>query len=298
MPAVGTYVQRRRMTSTLARSYRVCETIARREAANFYPAFCLLPRAQRLAMCALYAFFRIADDLGDNEDTTDRKRIQLQAWRSGLEEALLGHPTHAIHPALVDTIVRFRIPVQYLHDVIDGVEMDLEPCSYQTFQELRLYCYRVASAVGLACIHVWGFRDERAKVYAEEAGIAFQLTNILRDLKEDAARDRIYLPQEDLIHFGYEPAQLAQGQINERFKDLMRFEVERARGFYRTAWPLTRLLAPAGRSVFLVMARTYRALLDAIERRQYDVFSSRVRLSPWKKALLAFSALPVRLGWM
>jgi len=285
------------MTS-LAHSYRACEAIARREAANFYPAFCLLPRPQRLAMCALYSFFRIADDIGDNDDPVDVKRVNLAAWRLGLDDCLLGRHRHILHPALADTVGRCQIPVRYLHDVLDGVEMDLEPLAIHTFADLRLYCYRVASAVGLACIHVWGFHSDQAKVHAEDAGIAFQLTNILRDLKEDADRGRVYLPSEDLVRFAYPREQLFAGARNDAFRAMMAFQVERARGYYQTAWPLTDLLDPPGRAVFLVMARTYRALLGAIERRDYDVFSSRVRLSKWEKALLAFSALPVRLGWI
>ncbi len=175
--------------------------------------------------------------------------------------------------------------------------MDLQPVAYRTFADLRLYCYRVASVVGLACIHVWGFRREQAKQYAEQAGIAFQMTNILRDLGEDAARGRVYLPQEELERFGIDAAAFAQGRRDERFRDLMRFQVQRARQFYDAGWPLVDLLPAAGRAVFLVMARTYRGLLNTIERRDYDVFSCRVSLSRWRKLLLVATALPVRWGW-
>src|SRR5262249_36067571 len=151
------------------------------------------------------------------------------------------------------------------------------------FAELRLYCYRVASAVGLACIHIWGCRDERARAFAEDAGYAFQLTNILRDLGEDAGRGRVYLPHDELARFGYDAGRLARGERDDNFRALMRFQVERARGYYDASWPLVPLLPPAGRAVFLVMARTYRGLLELIEQRDYDVFSSRVRLSTWRK---------------
>jgi phytoene synthase len=156
----------------------------------------------------------------------------------------------------------------------------------------------VASAVGLACIHVWGFSDERAKAHAESAGLAFQLTNILRDLGEDAARGRVYLPREDLERFDYDAEALRCGERDERFRALMRFEVERARSYYDAAWPLVPLLRPAGRAVFLAMARTYRALLGAIERRDYDVFSRRVSVSRLYKLFLAVQVLPVRWGWV
>src|SRR5262249_50086893 len=157
-------------------------------------------------------------------------------------------------------------------------EMDLEPVRYATFAELYRYCYRVASAVGLACIHVWGFDGDRAKEHAEAAGIAFQLTNILRDLGEDAARGRVYLPDEDLRRCGSAAERLGRHERDDRFRELMRFEVERARGYYDAAGPLVPLLRPAGRAVFLTMMRTYRGLLDLIERRNYDVFSRRVSL--------------------
>jgi phytoene synthase len=174
--------------------------------------------------------------------------------------------------------------------------MDLEPVRYDTFADLYPYCYRVASAVGLSCIHIWGFERPEAKCYAESAGIAFQMTNILRDLAEDAARERVYLPREDLDRFGYTVEQLYRGERGGNFRRLMRFEVERARSYYEAARPLGGLLRPAGRAVYLVMARTYGGLLEAIEKRDYDVFSKRVRLSRWRKLWLALSALPVRWG--
>jgi phytoene synthase len=148
--------------------------------------------------------------------------------------------------------------------------------------------------VGLACIHVWGFSGERAEEYAINAGIAFQLTNILRDLAEDAARGRIYLPHEDMERFGYDAKRLGCGERDDTFRALMRFEVARARGFYDAAWPLATMLHRPGRTVFLAMARTYRALLDAIEQRNYDVFSSRVRVSSWQRLLIALRTLPAR----
>lgn len=281
---------------SLSESYTCCEEIARREAGNFYHGFRVLPRPQRLAMCALYAFMRIADDLSDDAGSVEEKTIRLAEWRTGLHRALAGEYSHPIHAGLHDSLRRYAVPVRYLDDVIDGVEMDLVQATYATFDELRLYCYRVASAVGLACIHVWGFSGAEALGYAENAGLAFQLTNILRDLAEDSARGRVYLPQEDLARFGYDAGKLARQVRDNSFHELMRFQVDRARGYYEAAWPLIPMLSPAGRAIFLTMARTYRGLLEAIEKRDYDVFTERVRLSKWRKLLLAMQALPARWG--
>jgi phytoene synthase len=285
------------MTPALLRSYTYCERLARRQAGNFYHAFCVLPLHQRRAMCALYAFMRISDDLTDGPGEPATKRVGLDAWRRQLDEALAGRYSHALHPAFHHTVLMAAIPRPYLVAVLDGVGMDLEPVHYETFADLYGYCYRVASAVGLACIHIWGFTDERAVKYAEAAGIAFQLTNILRDLGEDAARGRVYLPGEDLRRFGYSAEALRRGDHGEPFRALMRFEAERARGYYEAAGPLSGLLRPPGRAVFLVMTRTYRALLEAIVRSDYDVFRRRVRVSGWRKLWLAAQALPVRWGW-
>jgi phytoene synthase len=278
----------------LERSYAYCERLARREAGNFYHAFRLLPRPQRRAMCALYAFMRVADDLTDEPGDLDGKRAALERWRSQLHDTLAGRYHHALHPAFHHTVLTHGVPTEYLLDVLDGVGMDLEPAGYDTFADLYRYCYRVASAVGLSCIHIWGFEGEEAKPYAEAAGIAFQLTNILRDLAEDAGRGRIYLPREDLERFGYTSEQLQRGEHSEAFRALMRFEAERARGYFEAATPLARLLPPPGRAVFLVMSRTYHALLDAIVRSDYDVFRRRVRVSTWRKLWFTAGALPGR----
>jgi phytoene synthase len=280
----------------LARSHAYCEKLARAQAGNFYHAFRLLPADQRRALCALYAFMRVADDLADEEGSAD-KAGALRDWRHQLRGALAGDYRHPVHPALHHAVTTFGIPPAHLEEVLDGVEMDLETSQYETFTDLYRYCYRVASAVGLACIHVWGFTAEEAKAHAEAAGVALQLTNILRDLGEDAARGRVYLPREDLRRFGYAAEDLGRGRRGGRFRELMAFEVARARTYYEKAEPLTGLLKPAGRAVFLVMLRTYRGLLDAIVRRDYDVFSSRVRLTRLHKLWLATRALPVRWGW-
>jgi phytoene synthase len=281
----------------LAASHAYCERLARWQAGNFYHAFRLLPGDQRRALCALYSFMRVADDLTDEAGPVADKCLALETWRRQLHEALAGDYSHPLLPALHHAVERYRIPVVYLEAVLDGVGMDLDTVRYETFADLYGYCYRVASAVGLACIHIWGFHGERAESFAESAGIAFQLTNILRDLGEDAARGRTYLPREDLVRFGYSQEELRQGARGDRFTELMRFQVERANGYYDAALPLAERLRPAGRAVFLVMLQTYRGLLDEIVRRDYDVFSTRVRLSRLHKLWLAARALPISWGW-
>jgi len=282
----------------LAASHAYCEQLAHRQAGNFYHAFRLLPTDQRRAMCALYSFMRVADDLTDEAGPTEEKRTALESWRRQLREALAGCYSHPLHAAFHHTVERYGIPPIYLEAVLDGVGMDLDTERYETFADLYRYCYRVASAVGLACIHIWGCSAPRAAPLAEAAGIAFQLTNILRDLGEDAARGRVYLPREDLLRFGYSEEQLGRGVRDDHFTELMRFQVTRANSYYDAALPLAELLQPPGRAVFLVMLRTYRGLLDEIVRRHYDVFSTRVRLSRLRKLWLAARVLPLCWGWM
>jgi phytoene synthase len=281
-----------------ARSLAYCERLARRAASNFYYAFRLLPADQRRGMCALYAFMRVADDLADSPVPTELRRTALELWRRQLGEAMAGVYQHPLHPALHATIVRFEIPRAHLDAVLDGVCMDLDTDRYQTFDDLYPYCFRVASAVGLSCVRIWGAAGETVDSYAAAAGVAFQLTNILRDVAEDACRHRVYLPQEDLRRFGYGEDDLLKGRLDDRFRALMRFEASRAYDYYAAAEPLAKLLPPAGQAVFLVMWRTYRGLLDEIVRREFNVFGGRVRLSWLHKLWLVGSALPVRWGLM
>jgi len=248
-------------------------------------------------MCALYAFMRVADDLSDEPGPVDHKRASLAEYRRQFQACLSGEFERQLHAALHHTMNTYRIPREYPLAVLDGVEMDLTTSQYGTFEELYGYCYRVASAVGLCCIHIWGFQDPQALLLAEKAGIAFQLTNILRDLGEDAGRGRVYLPNEDLQRFGYDEALLSKGIRNQSFRALMEFEAQRARQFYDESASLAELLPPPGKAVFQVMFRTYRGLLDKIVARDFDVFSQRVRLSRWRKMQLVLQAIPTRLGW-
>jgi phytoene synthase len=276
-------------------SYRYCERLARRSAGNFYPAFRLLPLAQRRGMCALYAYMRICDDIVDEPGPTDYRAAALARWREQTLAALAGQPSHPIHPAFADTVSRFHIPHETLLAVLDGVAMDLTITRYETFADLYVYCQRVASAVGIGCIHIWGFRHRAALAHAEAAGIALQLTNILRDLQEDWSRGRVYIPQEDIARFRAEPP--TWPERGESYRAMMQFQVQRARTYYQAAAGLSPWLDPPGRAIFRVILDTYRDLLELIASRDYDVFSQRIRLPGRRKAWLVLRALPVRLGW-
>jgi phytoene synthase len=275
------------MNRELAASYTHCRRIARQSASSFYYSFLLLPKHKRLAMCALYAFLRRTDDLSDSFASIAERRAALAAWRHSFERATQGDYDDPLLPALVNTITTFQIPHPYLHAVIDGVEMDLEPRRYETFEQLEQYCYRVASSVGLACLQIWGCTGDQARQPAKQCGTAFQMTNILRDLKEDAARHRLYLPQEDLDRFRYTADDLRAGVRDERFRRLMRFEIQRTEDLYAEAAPLEQWLEPDAQRVFGSMVAVYRALLDEIKRLDGDVLTARVRLSRWRKMRIA-----------
>jgi phytoene synthase len=285
------------MVMSVPGSYDHCRALAKQTARNFYYSFLTLPRDRMRAMCVLYAFMRVTDDLGDSDQPEAMRKTDLARWRESLVRACAtGESDHPVLPALVDVVRKYRIPLRYLLDVIAGVEMDLQPVGFQTFEELAGYCYHVAGAVGLACIHLWGFHDERALAAAVDCGTAFQLTNIFRDLSEDAARGRVYLPREDLDRFQLAADELAgrnpngEGR-NERFERLMEFEVARARDYYARAGALYEYLDPPGRPILEAMLRIYGGLLDEIERRRYDVFTRRVELSRWRKICVTANIL-------
>ena len=252
-------------------------------------------------MTALYAFMRVTDDLADEPGDSAAKRGQLAAWRAGLADALRGIYSHRLHAALHHAVTAFGVNPCHLTAVIDGVESDLDPGPVETFDDLYPYCYRVASAVGLACLPVWGLRPgvpfADAEPAAEAAGIAFQLTNILRDLAEDHGRGRVYLPADELRRFGVTPATWHEPARRPAFRELMRLQVNRARDYYTRADQLPPLLSSDGRAIFGVMAGLYRRLLAEIERRDYDVFAGRVRVPAVTKARVFVAAWPARWGW-
>src|SRR5579872_1054390 len=208
--------------SSLEADYARCAEITRASSSNFYYAFMLLPAERRRALHAVYAFCRFIDDIADDESSSDARSL-LTRWREEVDRVYGGVPTRAISRALADSARHFNIPREHFEEIIAGVEMDLTRKRYAGFKELRLYCYRVASAVGLICIEIFGYTNPAARVYAERLGIAFQLTNILRDVKEDAARNRIYLPQDDLARFGVTEDEILRGVYSPNFVHLMEF---------------------------------------------------------------------------
>jgi phytoene synthase len=274
---------------TLADSYAHCRRVARTRARNFYYSFVLLSRDQRNAMCAVYAFMRHCDDLSDEPGAN---RDSIEQWRAALDEALAGRcDAHPVLPAFHDTVTRYRIPPRYFHEMIDGVASDLEPRHFATFDQLYRYCYQVASTAGLTTIHILGFNSLDALPLAEKCGIAFQLTNILRDIREDAARGRIYLPTEDLIRFRVTGDDIRGGVRTAEFIDLMDFETERARRYYKESRPLLDMVDHGSRASLGALISIYSRLLDRIERSNYDVFTRRISLPATEKSWIVLRAL-------
>ena len=275
--------------AVLREDYARCASITRRSSSNFYYAFMLLPAERRQALHSVYAFCRFVDDIADDaagEEAGGQSATRLARWREELERVFNGSPTHAISRALAYNVRRFAIPRRYFEEIIDGVEMDLGRTRYASFEELRLYCYRVASAVGLVCIEIFGYRNPRTREYAENLGIAFQLTNIIRDLSEDAARGRIYLPLEDLARFDVSEDEILRGADTLELRRLLEHEVERARSFYAQA---ENALAAEDRAAMVcaeAMRSIYRALLERIASKGCGVVGRRHRISTPRKLYL------------
>lgn len=270
---------------SLEADYERCAQVTRRSSSNFFYAFMLLPAERRRALYAVYAFCRFVDDIADDESIRDPARL-LARWREELGRVYEGEPTRPISRALADAARRFSIPRELVEEFIAGIEMDLTRKRYQSFDELRLYCHRVASVVGLICIEIFGHRNQSAKPYAENLGIAFQITNILRDVREDAARGRIYLPLDDLEQFSVTEDEILRGVYSPNFVSLMEFEAHRAREYYARA---QNCLAPEDRATMLTaeaMRLIYATLLERIIKSEYRVLDRRHRLSAPHKLYL------------
>ena len=278
-------------------AYAVCRGIARNQAKNFYYAFVALPAPKRDAICAVYAFMRQADDLSDDESQAipDRK-LALDAWLAKWHDALAGAPTaDPVFIALLDAQKRFAIPSELLDQLVQGTATDLEPRfhAYATFTDLYRYCYLVASVVGLVCIRIFGYLDPKAEKLAEETGVAFQLTNILRDVREDAERGRLYLPLEDLERCGVSAnsiTAISDGrQLTPEQRQVLAIQAERADQLYKSADALLPLISPDSRAAMWVLVTIYHRLLLHIKERNFDVFTGRVRVPTYEKlSILGF----------
>jgi phytoene synthase len=265
----------------VAAAYAECRRIASGSASSFYQAFRLLTEDRRRGLEALYAFCRVIDD------AADERAGAVRAWRQELDRALAGAASHPVALALADTVRRFGVARQHLDEIVRGVEMDLTRRRYETFDELRTYCRLVAGAVGLAALPILGCRDRGSVAYAEALGIALQLTNVLRDVAEDAERGRIYLPLEDLRRFGYRERDLCTHTVNSPFRALMAFECERAREFYRAARAGVVARDRGALTSAEGMRLVYQRLLARIAADPASVFGPRVRVPRYEKVVCA-----------
>jgi len=296
------------LSTTIAQSYEECHRIAHASQSNFYYAFFLLPKPKRDAMAALYAFMRLVDDVADEGADLAAKQRGLAKWRAALDQYITGQDqvfdgnaamaapapslsgASEVLPALVETMQRYKMPARYLHDLISGAEMDLTVQTYPTFDRLREYCYRVAGTVGLTCTHVFGFTDAQALDLAEKLGLAFQLTNIIRDVHEDYKLGRVYLPEEDLQRYGVSPQDFGRGEASLGIRELLRFEAERAWQMYEEGAALLGLIDADSRGALWLLVHTYSALLGRIEVLDFAVFGERVRLSKAEKMMFIAKA--------
>ncbi len=256
---------------------------------NFFYSFLFLPTNKREAIIDVYNFCRAIDDVVDKPESVweHDPQIELNKWRTELDNLYAGHPTWPQTHKLHRTLTRFPMPKELFEKLVYGCEIDLYRNRYATFADLHEYCYHVASVVGLMCIEIFTYRNPRTREYAENLGLALQLTNILRDLKEDGERDRVYLPQEDLQRFGYSDRELMNGVVNDSFRALMKFECDRAHAFYRKA---AECLPAEDRPTLVAaqtMGRIYHRLLKKIEGVNYDVFNHRIRLHRPTRFLIA-----------
>ncbi len=265
------------------RAYAHCKQVTKKHSRTFFMASGLMPRAQRRAIRALYAFCRVSDDLVDQEGAD--KAGKLYEWR---QRSLSNQPQSddLVTLAWADTRTHYRIPRQYAEQLLDGVGSDLTQVRYETFDDLAHYCYAVASTVGLMSMHIVGYSGKEAIPYAVKLGVALQLTNILRDVAEDWRNGRLYLPQDELAAFGLTEADIENGIVDDRWRAFMRFQVERARQLYAEALPGVAMLGKNGRFAVGAAAELYRAILDDIEAHDYDVFSRRAHVNDRKKLSL------------
>jgi 15-cis-phytoene synthase len=265
-----------------------CRQKAAASGSSFYYSFLFLPPPRRRAIIALYAFCREVDDVVDEVSDPEVAASKLAWWRREVALVFSGQPSHPVALALQPVVRDYDLPEPHFQAVIDGMAMDLSQHRYLDFAALELYCHRVAGVVGLMSAEIFGYKDPATKGYARDLGVAFQLTNIIRDVGEDAKRGRIYLPQDELEHFGVPPSALIRGQYSSDFRHLMRFQAERARTWYDRAFAQLPAQDRKAQRAGLVMAAIYRTLLDEIARDGYKVLDRRTSLTPLRKLWLAW----------
>ena len=285
----------------LAASFQYCRQLTRAAAKNFYYGMRLLPEPKRSAMFALYAYMRRVDDIADREDggSPEQRAAALDAWRARTHAALAGDLASGdddgdgesadLWPAFAHMARQYRVPARLFDEAIDGQQRDLVPTRFEDFEQLRRYCFQVAGVVGLASIHIWGFDGgAETEALAVGRGVALQLTNILRDLREDAARGRIYFPREDLHRMGVSEEDFLRGRGGDSFRRLMRFQIERAEEFYEKSRPLESHVSADSRPTLIAMTEIYHRLLRAVAAEPERILRQRVSLSVWSK---------LRIGW-
>jgi phytoene synthase len=273
-------------TTSLQEAYVHCQQVTRREARNFYFAFITLPGHKRRAIYAVYAFARLCDDIADEDQPLEEKVAQLNDVRRSLADAYDNKPDGPVFVALSDVAATHQIPQQSFEDLIAGVEIDTHKSRYANFDELREYCYGVASTVGLICGEIFGYKDPIAREYAVDLGLAMQITNIMRDIQEDAQRGRIYLPQDEMARSGYTEDELLRGVVNQQFVELMSAQAQRAHAYYDSGARLLPLVPIRSKACVALLHGMYERLLERIEANGFDVFHGRIRLPTQEKIIL------------
>ena len=264
-----------------------CQDKAAKSGSSFYYSFLFLPPERRQAITALYAFCREVDDVVDECHDVSLAHAKLAWWRNEIDQVFAGTPTHPVSLALKEVGSRFNLPREQLHEIIDGMEMDLNQTRYLDFKGLQLYCYRVASVVGLLAAEIFGYSDRQTQKYAHDLGLAFQLTNIIRDVGEDARRGRIYLPIDELQRFEVPAKDILEARYSDGFRTLMQFQAERAKALYAQAFEHLPASDRRNQRPGLIMAAIYRTLLDEIERDGFQVLDRRTSLTPLRKVWIA-----------
>ncbi|KAF0247783.1 MAG: phytoene synthase [bacterium] len=276
--------------TTIERASQSAELITRQSKTNFYYSFLFLPKLKRQAIETVYAFCRLVDDIVDEDIKVDNAQTELELWRIEIKQCFTGNPTTSLGKSLKEVITHFPIKQEYFQDLITGMEMDLNKCRYSSFEELEKYCYHVAGVIGLMCIEIFGYKEASTKEYAINLGKALQLVNIARDLKEDATRDRVYLPQDEMLKFGYSEQELLGSTYNDKFIALMLNHCQRAQSFFQKA---QNSLSPNDRGGMFaaeIMGAIYYRILEKITAESYNVFDKRIRLSSLEKAFVALQA--------